>query len=55
MPNNSQMISDPVYQPQVFTDPGFTNPQFNQSSGQELTSAKENRGNFFKDFTNYKV
>ena len=47
MPNNSQMMSDPVYQPQVFTDPGFTNPQLNQSSGQELASAEENRGKSF--------
>ena len=47
MPNNSQMMSDPVYQPQVFTDPGFTNPQLNQSSGQELASAEENRSIIF--------
>ena len=56
MPNNSQMKSDPVYQPQVFTDTGLTNPKLNQSSGQELASAEENRGNFFlKIFMNYKV
>ena len=38
------MKSDPVYQPQVFTDTGLTNPKLNQSSGQELASAEENRG-----------
>jgi len=54
--NNSQMMSDPVYQPQVFTDPGLTNPKLNQSSGQELASAEENRSIiFFKTFMNYKV
>ena len=47
MPNNSQMMLDPVYQPQVFTDSGLTTPQLNQSSGQELASAEENRGKFF--------
>ena len=47
MSNNSQMMSDPVYQPQVFTDPGLTNPKLNQSSGQELASAKENRSMIF--------
>ena len=56
MPNNSQMRSDPVYQPQVFTDTGLTNPKLNQSSGQELASAEENRSIiFFKTFMNYKV
>ena len=38
------MKSDPVYQPQVFMGPGFKNPELNQSSGQELASAEENRG-----------
>ena len=56
MPNNSQMKSDPVYQPQVFMGPGFKNPELNQSSGQELASAEENRSIiFFKTFMNYKV
>ena len=41
------MMSDPVYQSQVFTDPDFTNPQLNQSSGQELASVDENRGKIF--------